>query len=397
MNIQAITNYARKHVFESAGFYYGVLLTLATHTILRHSLIKILALDGEEEWAFSKILTAILYGLVYGCCIMTSLLLRRKISKLFLSTWVIVTSILAMNEFLFFLNNTSEYNVIKSFSLGQGFMAVRLTLPILFLGVWYGINNLSRYKPILLKVVYKIVVINSLLVLLGIIFEIPLFKSYDPTSSRWGFSGMLNRNYSVILSSMFLIDQLYKSSLFRPTPILLIVSLVGSGTKAGLLSLALVILIVLIRSKLKKQLIVGTGSVLLILLPKWVGYFVEFSPFWKNVYIQHGPWGVLFSLRNKSFSRLSEFVAESYSFKDWAFGGALRVESLYVEMAPISVFSWTGIIGLIVLFRFFYLLVPTWKNGIPLIVACLSGSLLIAPLAFILWGIWGFGGFSNKK
>ena len=395
--LQRLIHSARVNVFESAQFYYWVMLTLTIHTTFRHSLVKVLSLNGEAEWAVSKILTGFLYGFIYGCCIITSSLLRKEISKLYLTTWLIITSILAINEFTFFLNSPNEYDLLKSFSSGQGFMAVRLTLPILFLGIWYGINNLSRYKLVLLKIVYKIVIVNSLLVLLGIIFEIPLFKSYDPASSRWGFSGMLNRNYSVILSSMFLINQLQKSAWFRPVPFLLIVSLVGSGTKSGILSLALVILIVLIKSNLKKQIIIGTGSILLILFPKWIHYLLEFNNFWRNVYEEHGPWGVLFSLRNQSFSRLLEFISESYSFKDWLFGGAVRVESLYVEMAPISVFSWTGIIGLIILFRFFYLLVPTWKNSIPLIIACLSGSLIIAPLAFILWGIWGFEGFSNKK
>ena len=38
--------------------------------------------------------------------------------------------------------------------------------------------------------------------------------------------------------------------------------------------------------------------------------------------------------------------------------------------------------------RFFIKWIPSWTASIPLLVAIVSGQLIINPFAFIIWGIW---------
>ena len=54
--LQRLIHSARVNVFESARFYYGVLVVLTLHLIARHSLIKILLVNGETSGLLLKLL-----------------------------------------------------------------------------------------------------------------------------------------------------------------------------------------------------------------------------------------------------------------------------------------------------------------------------------------------------
>ena len=158
--LQRLIHSARVNVFESARFYYGVLMVLTFHLVARHSLIKILLVNGETEWFASKVITALLYGFVYSCCIVSAVFLKKQISKLFLYTWLIVSCISVFNEFVFYLGDPNTYDFVSSISSGQGFMNIRITFPLLFLGVWREIMPLNYSKGIL-KLLLNIVLVNA--------------------------------------------------------------------------------------------------------------------------------------------------------------------------------------------------------------------------------------------
>lgn len=360
---------------------------LTFHLILRHSLIKILIVNGESEWLVSKVVTAILYGSVYGFCIISAVFLRKKISKLFLYTWLIISFISVLNEFSFYLDDPSDYNFISSFSSGQGFMNIRITLPILFLGVCQATVDHARFSNLFLDLIYIITLLNSTLVCIGVVFDVPVFESY-PLSGRWGYSGFLARGYSVILSSIFLIDLLRSQRINFFYILLLIFALLCSGTKAGLLSLVIIVFWGIVHSKKIQFAIAVVGLAALATIPKWMAWIVSFSPFWEKVYLDHGPWGVLFSLRNENLVSVSNYIQKEYLFTHWIVGGSVRFESFYVEIVPIDIFVWYGLIGFFTLIRFFYLITPNLNRAIPIIVGCFSGALINAPLAFIIWMFW---------
>ena len=385
--MQRLIHSARVNVFESARFYYWVLMVLTFHLVARHSLIKILLVNVETEWFASKAITAFLYGFVYGCCVISSIFLKKQISKLFLYTWLIISSISVFNEFVFYLNNPNTYEFISSISSGQGFMNIRITFPILFLGVWHATIDHPRFSGLFLDLIYSLTLLNSALICIGAVFDISVFESY-PASGRWGYSGFLARGYSVILSSIFLIDLLRKEHFNFIKVFLMVVALLCSGTKAGLLSLGLIIYIILIKRKSVRFGIAGVGAILLVTLPKWMPWLVSFSVFWNNVYRDHGAWGVLFSLRNQNVIDLIQITELNYSTLNWIFGGGISPNSLLVEIAPIDLFVFYGFFGLVIYSIFIFKTIKSWSKSIPFIVCCFSGSLIYAPMAYIVWFFW---------
>ena len=175
--LQQLIHSARVNVFESARFYYGVLIVLTFHLIARHSLIKILIVTGEEEWFASKVITALLYGFVYGCCVVSAIFLKKQISKLFLYTWLIISCISVFNEFVFYLDDPKTYDFISSIFSGHGFMNIRITFPILFLGVWQATIDHPRFSSgLFLDLIFSLTLLNSAFVCLGVIFDISVFE-----------------------------------------------------------------------------------------------------------------------------------------------------------------------------------------------------------------------------
>ena len=385
--LQRLIHSARVNVFESARFYYWVLMVLTFHLIARHSLIKILLVNGEAEWFASKVITALLYGFVYGCCVVSAIYLKKQISKLFLYTWLIISCISVFNEFVFYLGAPNTYNFVSSISSGQGFTNIRITLPILFLGVWQASVDHTRFTSLFLDLIYSLTLLNSALICIGAVFDISVFESY-PASGRWGYSGFLARGYSVILSSIFLIDLLRRQHFNFIKVILVVVALLCSGTKAGLLSFGFIVFIVMIKKKRIRFGIAGAGAILLVTLPKWMPWLVSFSTFWNSVYRDNGAWGVLFSLRNQNVERFLDVVFTKYNLSNWILGGKLRYEDFWIELIALDFFGFYGVIGLLTFLIFYLKWLDDWGASIPLLVAFWSGSLIAAPLVYVIWGIY---------
>ena len=140
---------------------------------------------------------------------------------------------------------------------------------------------------------------------------------------------------------------------------------------------------------IKNQLIVTSllGAFLLIFL-KWGSLVIRYSNFWKNVYDSHGIWGILTGLRNNTFNAFYELLMNDYTVWDWLFGGLAFSRGVWVEMVFFDLFAFYGIIGFVIFIRFFIKWIPSWTASIPLLVAFVSGQLIINPFAFIIWGIW---------
>ena len=73
-------------------------------------------------------------------------------------------------------------------------------------------------------------------------FEFPFFESY-PNSSRFGVSGFMYRGYSVFFSVIFLIQNW---NLNKIKSLIFLIPLIVSGTKMGILAIALFIFFVII-------------------------------------------------------------------------------------------------------------------------------------------------------
>ena len=385
--LQRLIHSARVNVFDSGKFYFVVLLALTVHMVFRHGFIKIFVQNVENEWVFSRLLSGILYGLTYLSCFFSMCFLKNKIPRLFFNSWIVIVCVSISNEIFFFIDNYSKYNLTSSLLSGQAFINARITFPILFLGVWQAINKSTYPTELLIRFIKIIVMANAVCVCMGLIFDISFFESY-PKSGRWGYSGFLLRDHSVVLSSIILIEELSRPKVSWWVFALLTASLLFLGTKSGLLSLALIYYLVLIKSNKIRFYIAGFAIVLMGTLPRWLSQVVTLSPFWNSVYIDHGVWGVLFSLRNESLVVFYDIVKTKYNLFHWFLGGEIRFEDLKIEMLAFDVFVFYGLVGLVVFSYFFIKWIPSWKHAIPLLVALGSGSLLADSFLFVVWGVW---------
>lgn len=385
--LQRLIHCVRLNVFESARFYYWVLAVLTFHLIVRLSIIKIVTVNGGSEWLFSKIITAILYGSVYGICLVSVVLLRKRIAKHFLYVWLLISFISVFNEFLFYSKNIISYDFISSLTAGQLFTNIKITFTLIFIGVYHALNNNNILHQDFLKIILKLTLLNSVVVLSGFIFDISFFESY-PGSPRWGFSGFLSREYSVVLSSIFLIDLLKKERFYKIKPLLLLFALIASGTKAGLLSVFLIVFFVFIKSLKIRFLIVFVISFLILSLPQWMSRLVALNDFWYEVYQSHGSWGVVFSLRNESFIKFIDLVNNNYHPVNWIIGGEIRIENLRVEMLLFDLFCFYGVLGVLTILYLFLKIIPSLKESIPVLVALFSGGIITGGFLFICYGVW---------
>ena len=270
--LQRLIHSARMNVFESARFYYWVLIVLTFHLIARHSLIKILLVNGGTEWFASKVFTGILNTIAYGACLLSAVVLRKKISFLFLNSWIVIFLLSLISEVIFVFE-TDQYNFVESFTNGKGLTNVRITFPLIFLGVFKALDNSFVYSQKFLNLIQTVFIINSCLIISGVLFEIPVFESY-PGSSRWGYSGVLNRGAYVVISTVLLIGT-FRGHIMYVKPALLFVSLFFIGTKASILSLVLFIFLFLIKSYKTRFWLLCSLLIILLFFPKKILNFQD--------------------------------------------------------------------------------------------------------------------------
>jgi hypothetical protein len=292
-----------------------------------------------------------------------------------------------LNEIIFIINS-DDYDFVSSLVSGQGFMNLRITFPLLFVCIWIKLDVKKGYTQLFLKIIYLITIINSICVILGVIFSISYFESY-PLSGRWGYSGFLTRGYSVIFSSIFMLDILFKKNSLKGVVIyLLFFSVIFSGTKAGLFSLFLIVLFCFVKTTKVK--LIASGLIIFFFTTSkyWFKEIVEYSDFWSGVYANNGVWGMVFSLRNKSVEIITQSVVNDYKVINWLFGGGVRSEDVWAEMSIFDLFVFYGLTGWLFALVFYYKTIPSIRHSVPMLVGFLSGNLIISSMAVIVYYLW---------
>ena len=85
--IQHMTYGARIKVFESARFYYGVLVVLTSYFLVNRFLQKFSYVYLDDRWTALKIGEGILFGLAYGLILISAWLLRKKVPRYVFWCW----------------------------------------------------------------------------------------------------------------------------------------------------------------------------------------------------------------------------------------------------------------------------------------------------------------------
>ena len=381
--LQRLIQNARSNVFESAQFYYLLLLVLTSYFLLNRFLQKLSYVYLDERWTELKIVEGVLFGLAYMVILISAWYLRRKIPRYVFWCWGGLVLIFWINEFRFAWGNP-DYSFMKSLTKSQGFYTAKFTMPLLFWGVWSVLKNTNYYGLVFITQLHRFLTINAIFIIVGAVFGVSLFESY-PLSGRWGYSGLLwhlsfhSIVYGVCL--IYLLEQKKKSwiSIVLFGSVLLLL-----GQKAGLLYFLLIFTLGVIKNNCLQKGIIASSFVLIFSAKLWLPYIVIYSPFWENVYNKHGVWGVLLSLRNENIEKVWGIINPQLSAFDVMFGGAIRFP-MRVEMMPFDILTFFGIIGLFIFILLIFKIVPNWKWSIPILVACFGGGIYEAPLGMLLF------------
>ena len=380
--LQRLIHSAKVNVFESARFYYWVLVVLTSYFLFNRFLQKLSFVYLDNHWIELKVGEGILFGLAYLVVLISAWFLRKKIPLYVFWCWGGLVLIFFINEFRFAWDN-SNYSLMESLTKNQGYYTAKFTMPLLFFGVWSVLKNANHFGAIFIYQLRVFLTVNAVLILSGSVFDISLFKSY-PLSDRWGYSGLLwHLNFHCASYGILLIYLLQKEHKQWVTIFLFGLTLMLLGQKAGVLYLMLIFIFVVVKNKPLRTTILICSIAGVISAPFWVPFVVTYAPFWGQVYDDHGAWGVIFSLRNESVYELFFESELRRGVVDWVFGGYNRYP-VKVEMMAFDIFAYFGALGLFLKGFFLVKIIPHLVWGIPIIVACFAGGIYEAPMALLL-------------
>jgi hypothetical protein len=289
-----------------------------------------------------------------------------KVSELLTGEYSIfprIVKLLFFSFILFFLLKTNYkmffwYIILPflSFCLGQYFLPEgfsknsiitmgKYLFPIsLFLFSTEVLKNNIK-KDSLFKVFEWLIIFNSILILLGFIFDIEAFKTYD--GSRFGYNGLLLTSATstyvyIIVLFYFLIKKHQKW--YNWKLILVLISIFLIGTKSLYLVLLIIgVLFIYRRIKLKY---VWLFILFCIILSGITTYIVFYKiGVFNEIRQKHDLLSSILSYRNHLFlNDTLPFIEKNWSLPNYFFGGVFDIETRS-EMGFIDVFYFWGIIG----------------------------------------------------
>ena len=342
-----------------------------------------------EKFLMPREIIGILFFLFACCVLLSAWFLRNKIEKKF---YVFLGSILVLSVFneLRYMLNTENYSIIKSFTTSQGYYVAKIIFPSLFFGFWPIIDTDKSYTQKFIQVLEVLFLINAgLLIFGGLVGGLPIMESY-PLSGRWGYSGVLmNRVETQLVYGLLLLYTWKPENPFDWKSLVFILCILISGKKAGFLWMGLFLFIVVLKKPVWRLMLVGGSVSFVALFPFIVKKTVGIFPFWENVYKTYGTWGIFFSTRNHTIADILENTQNTRTWVDWLFGGVSRYP-LDIEMLPLDLLLFFGMIGVGVSFWFLASWTASSKWGIPILVACVAGGLIGYPTMFLVYGMFIF-------
>ncbi|WP_313112363.1 hypothetical protein [Aequorivita sediminis] len=257
--------------------------------------------------------------------------------------------------------------------------------PIALLILFNKFNSTRETWGLLFNTFRIVLIVNSVLILLGFIFDIDWFYTYK--WGRFGFSGLLN--VSATATYFYVIGQLcfllwYKVDFFKKwSTYLLIIATVLLGTKGALLGLIATLLAYFIfystLSPRKQKMIVfgflGIGLLLFYM------FFFQFGIF-NEIREEEGLITSILSMRNELLlEETLPFIQQEWTWVNYLFGGYDDIYSR-TQMGFLDVFYFWGILGgllyLFIYYKEFVLfklsIVGIYTVCVLLIIVFLSGN-----------------------
>lgn len=262
--------------------------------------------------------------------------------------------------------------------------------------------DISKKETLILTLKKHIIiigVISSALIILGLITNIELFRSYS-FSNRFGFNGVFLKTSEASYFYILLIAlTAYKARKSKKQLILLILFITTAlliGTKIVWLFLALILFITIWFYYKKITLIAVTISgIIYLVFRKAIDLFlIKLLPNGEILYKENGMFTVLTSTRDLLLEQTIKFSSEHWGIINYLFGGN-KYWIYKVEFEIFDLFFNFGLLGLVVYFLFikncFYKKVNNdyakFTLFLVLICACFAGNFFKSFLVFTVFYI----------
>ncbi|WP_443634528.1 hypothetical protein ABXT64_05330 [Candidatus Marifrigoribacter sp. Uisw_064] len=268
---------------------------------------------------------------------------------------------------LFFI--IGQYIIPNSYSSESIILFSKYLFP-LFLFLYFNCHTLNKKSVnYLFKVFELIIILNSLLVILGVLFDISIFETYQ--FARFGYNGLLRTSststYFYIISLFYFLYTYREHFFSKWKSIFVFIVCLFVGTKSIYLGLGAIILAFLflkIRAK-KQRYILG---ILLILVFSVIGYllFFEFGKF-NQIRESNGIISSILSYRDQLFlNKTLPNISENWGPVNYLLGGFNDISSRS-QLDFIDILHFWGIIGgIFYLITYYKLYVTFYINKIAL-------------------------------
>jgi len=267
------------------------------------------------------------------------------------------------------------------------------------------IKSVGVKKETFLRIFYFfifILFINSIMILLGFLFEIQLFKSYEYTE-RFGYSGFFSKPeeagfmYMIAIIYYYYLWVIKKENKYLFKILFWVFFALLIGKKAILLFLVLIFLghtIFIAKYRMVYRFLLPLIALgFYVFKESILRYMLELFPFWTDLYQQSGLLTTLSSKRDVLLVEAVNYIDLNWKFLNYIFGG-IDISKYKVEFELVDLYMFLGVFG--IAFYFYLIIFHFLKKGSFLkktllltvfSTSFLSGGLILNVTAIIIFYI----------
>ncbi|WP_147278479.1 hypothetical protein [Marinirhabdus gelatinilytica] len=276
------------------------------------------------------------------------------------------------------------------------------------------ISGVKQYYPLLFQIFEIFMVLNSIFIVIGFVFDLDYFSTYYGHGKRFGLNGMILRSgastyiYWIALFYFFTACFVKRRKKYWQLIIVLLASLL-IGTKAMFIAYFFlgVLLLLLFRKHKNKWWLLAialAGIVGAYFFKDALEWVMLQSPSLRQVYNERGLFSAVVSLRDQHlFEEMLPLIREKWTWRNYLFGGGYNMH-YRSQFGMLDLFYFFGIVGTMAYLFIFGKLFCTFKKNLVTVTFIIGTFVLMAfsanffyetILAFYLVVVKGY--FENEK
>lgn len=297
---------------------------------------KIFMFSGFEKPMFPRYLKAFVLG---GMALYLFFMDYKKLLGIFLLTVIFLIG----QEFL---PKSFQWPVVVSFS--------KYIFPIL-LFLFFNLEYVKKEKKLFLTIFEALIVLESLLVFIGFLFQINIFKTY--TGLRFGYNGLMivsaTGTYFFVVALCYFLVRYQEKCLVNWRFWITVLACLFLGTKSIYLALAafsVFYIFQFIKSKKLRYSLFGIG---LIVILGFAYYLFFLNPVFEHIRRSEGLLTSILSLRDQLFlNQTLPFIQNNWRWVNYFLGGVSDLQTR-TQMAFVDLLYFWGGLGAIAYVFFF--------------------------------------------